>query len=390
MAGIWYRTGTITLTQGSQVVSGVGTTFASNVRVGDMLIGPLMDLYEITDVIADSQVRIDRNYEAASYTGTDWSIAPTSAQLKQLAKQISDLIVIYQDIPEAAAGALAAVTNAQVAASQAGVSAAAALTSEQTGATWKSQAAGSATAASNSASAAAGSAITASTKAGEAAASATQALGYRNESQAIKDSLTAAAVTSVAGRTGAVTLAKGDVGLSNVDNTSDASKPVSSAQATAIANLQSQITGQIGPRFRAARPTAQTIANNTVVVAQLATETFDPSNAFNNATYRFQPAVAGYYLFTWAIGISNAGASTLSRAVGLLQKNGAERSRSAFASTATHTVMTLSGSDIIYLNGTTDYVDLAGFGTVSSGTLSIDGTSGSSDQTFLAGHYIGP
>lgn len=40
-------------------------------------------------------------------------------------------------------------------------------------------------------------------------------------------------VTSVAGKTGAVLLAKADVGLSNVDNTSDASKPVSTAQAAA-------------------------------------------------------------------------------------------------------------------------------------------------------------
>lgn len=44
----------------------------------------------------------------------------------------------------------------------------------------------------------------------------------------------AAPVQSVAGRTGAVTLAKADVGLSNVDNTSDASKPVSSATQTAL------------------------------------------------------------------------------------------------------------------------------------------------------------
>lgn len=46
--------------------------------------------------------------------------------------------------------------------------------------------------------------------------------------------LTTAPVTSVAGRTGAVTLTKADVGLSNVDNTSDASKPVSTAQQTAL------------------------------------------------------------------------------------------------------------------------------------------------------------
>lgn len=43
-----------------------------------------------------------------------------------------------------------------------------------------------------------------------------------------------APVTSVAGRTGAVVLSKTDVGLSNVDNTSDANKPVSTAQSTAI------------------------------------------------------------------------------------------------------------------------------------------------------------
>ena len=41
-------------------------------------------------------------------------------------------------------------------------------------------------------------------------------------------------VTSVAGRTGAVTLARADVGLGNVDNTSDAAKPVSTATQTAL------------------------------------------------------------------------------------------------------------------------------------------------------------
>jgi hypothetical protein len=45
--------------------------------------------------------------------------------------------------------------------------------------------------------------------------------------------VTGATVTSVAGRAGDVTLTKGDVGLANVDNTADASKPVSTAQAAA-------------------------------------------------------------------------------------------------------------------------------------------------------------
>ena len=43
-----------------------------------------------------------------------------------------------------------------------------------------------------------------------------------------------AGVSSVNTRTGAVTLDKTDVGLANVDNTSDANKPVSSATQTAL------------------------------------------------------------------------------------------------------------------------------------------------------------
>jgi hypothetical protein len=49
----------------------------------------------------------------------------------------------------------------------------------------------------------------------------------------------AAPVQSVAGRTGAISLAKADVGLGNVDNTADASKPVSTAQAAADTAVQS-------------------------------------------------------------------------------------------------------------------------------------------------------
>jgi hypothetical protein len=49
-------------------------------------------------------------------------------------------------------------------------------------------------------------------------------------------------VDSVAGKTGAVTLAKADVGLGNVDNTSDADKPVSTLQQAAL-DLRVPYTG---------------------------------------------------------------------------------------------------------------------------------------------------
>lgn len=49
-----------------------------------------------------------------------------------------------------------------------------------------------------------------------------------------KEISAAGSVVSVAGKTGTVTLVKADVGLANVDNTSDANKPVSTAQQTAL------------------------------------------------------------------------------------------------------------------------------------------------------------
>ena len=52
------------------------------------------------------------------------------------------------------------------------------------------------------------------------------------------------AVDSVAGKTGVVTLVKGDVGLGNVDNTSDLSKPISTATQTALNTKVDKVAGK--------------------------------------------------------------------------------------------------------------------------------------------------
>ena len=65
----------------------------------------------------------------------------------------------------------------------------------------------------------------------------------------------ASAVASVNGKTGVVVLDKTDIGLSNVDNTSDVDKPVSSATAAAISSAISSsewrpASGSTETRFR--------------------------------------------------------------------------------------------------------------------------------------------
>ena len=55
-----------------------------------------------------------------------------------------------------------------------------------------------------------------------------------------------APVTSVAGRTGAITLTKADVGLTNVDNTADTAKPVSTATQAALNAKVTNVSGVTG------------------------------------------------------------------------------------------------------------------------------------------------
>lgn len=67
------------------------------------------------------------------------------------------------------------------------------------------------------------------------------------------------AVATVAGRTGNVTLTKADVGLSNVDDTSDASKPVSTATATALGLKENAITAGTTAQYFRGDKTFQTL-----------------------------------------------------------------------------------------------------------------------------------
>lgn len=77
----------------------------------------------------------------------------------------------------------------------------------------------------------------------------------------------AAPVQSVAGKSGAVTLVKGDVGLGNVDNTSDADKPISSATATALSGKQASLGTGTTSQFLRGDLTWQEVATS-VGIAQ--------------------------------------------------------------------------------------------------------------------------
>ncbi len=99
-----------------------------------------------------------------------------------------------------------------------------------------------AAAAANSAAAAADNEANSGASADTAAAKALEAENSAASAAASAAIAASAPVTSVAGKTGDVSLSKADVGLGNVNNTSDASKPVSTAAQAAL-NAKASLSG---------------------------------------------------------------------------------------------------------------------------------------------------
>jgi hypothetical protein len=111
-----------------------------------------------------------------------------------------------------------------------------------------------------------------------------------------------------------------------------------------------------GPAFSAYRATSnQSFSQATWTKVQLNAEVFDTANAFDSTTnYRFTPATAGYYQFNGSAKINKTGQSVTASSI---YKNGINNSK-MYEWVNTGTDYTMGGSDLIYLNGTSDYVEL--------------------------------
>lgn len=140
----------------------------------------------------------------------------------------------------------------------------------------------------------------------------------------------AAPVQSVAGKTGAVALAKADVGLGNVDNTSDAAKPVSTATQTALNAKQAtsekgQANGYASLGADGKVPSAQLPAagsgSDPWTIVALANDFTTSSATAVDVGLAFTPAANGRYMFEAVIGIRTATA-TVNPRVGLAWSTG--------------------------------------------------------------------
>lgn len=108
-----------------------------------------------------------------------------------------------------------------------------------------------------------------------------------------------------------------------------------------------------GPVFSCYQSTIQAVANNTSTKVLLQTNEFDSAGALS-ANGRFQPPVAGYYQISGSVQFSNSSALMLAS----VYKNGAEYKRGAQYGSAASSGVSATVSALVYLNGTSDYVEL--------------------------------
>lgn len=129
-----------------------------------------------------------------------------------------------------------------------------------------------------------------------------------------------------------------------VDSTSGITFPNATTQAVAA---------QTGPSFSAYPNNAQAVASSTWTKLQCNTEIFDTNNNFDSTTnYRFTPTVAGYYLIngSWYTSVSS------NQVISGIYKNGSLYQMAACGATSQGVVIPVSS--LVYLNGSTDYVEL--------------------------------
>ena len=151
--------------------------------------------------------------------------------------------------------------------------------------------------------------------------------------------------------------------------------------ATTQSGLPSNIAGN-GPAFSAYQSANITLTTNTLTKAQINTKEFDTNSNFDTTNYRFTPTVAGYYQVNGCADLATSIAGTMTSSYLAFYKNGASvKFCSIPYGGGTITEIILTTSALIYMNGSTDYLELY-VRAAASGTITSYGNSNNS--TFSA------
>ena len=159
----------------------------------------------------------------------------------------------------------------------------------------------------------------------------------------------------------------GGTGIKLSGSTSGTTTVVSSATAGTTTLTLPATTSTLaidGPAFSAYSSASQSFSSNTLTKVTFDTEEFDTNNNF--ASSRFTPTVAGYYQITGGLSANTA----LGYFFTAVYKNGSAYKRGNNYSTNSPFSPNAQTTALVYLNGSTDYVEFYGIGSSSFSTYS--------------------
>lgn len=121
----WYKSGTCSVTSGSPTVTGTGTAWVDNVRIGsDGFVGPDGLLYEILKVVSSTEITLAAAYKGTTASSGGYAIAPIQGYTKELADKAAALIDQFSDAEATAASSASAAASSASAASNSAIAAA--------------------------------------------------------------------------------------------------------------------------------------------------------------------------------------------------------------------------------------------------------------------------
>lgn len=91
----WYSAGTVAVTNNSPTVTGSGTSFSANARVGDAFRGPDGLWYEVTNVASATVFSIKPNYQGPNNAAGSYAIAPMQGYVKDSADALRGYVNQY-------------------------------------------------------------------------------------------------------------------------------------------------------------------------------------------------------------------------------------------------------------------------------------------------------
>jgi hypothetical protein len=132
-------------------------------------------------------------------------------------------------------------------------------------------------------------------------------------------------------------------------------------------NVLLQYNGVAAPAFSAYKSSNQSITSNTWTKITFDTEEFDTANCFTSST--FTPTVAGYYQVNGAADLFPSTGTATRSSIRIYKNGGSFYKAGNEVQISNTTEMSCVVSVLIYMNGTTDYLELYALQTGTSPTV---------------------